>query len=239
MPSLTYAAPFLATKKVAITAESVTEQINGLLTVSLSFISTAPHKAAASRLFYLDAPPPVWPDSIARNDLISRQLYMVSHNYRQEAGLFYIEADYAGGLNRPQGSFSSSAERESPRTVSFNSGLAQFGPVLDPVTGGTFTGISYNFYSYTYAPIVQTVQWIQVAGQNSYSPRPPQRETLYSLLSFSGAKSIDDRPGPPRETPYERDFFIGLIDNTRVEEVTKTSYVTPSVAVITRNYFLA
>lgn len=238
MPSAVHISSQLASRKMALTAQSSTEANNGLVTVSLDFVTTISMRDAAARSFYVDAPPPIWPSAIVRDELLGRQLFMTDRNISQENGLVTIKASYVGGLNRRSSFVSFSAERQSPVTSSYSSGNSEAGPFLDPETNTTYTTILFDYWSYQWTPVVQIVRFVRVADQDSFTPEMPKRQSMYSLLSFSGAFRLTPSPRPPYGTDYPREFFINKLETKPVREETKVEQITPSVATVERSFFL-
>jgi hypothetical protein len=238
MPAAVHISSQLASRKLALTSQSSAEANNGLVTVSLQFVTTAAMRDAAARSFYVDAPPPIWPSSIVRDELLGRQLFMTDRDISQENGLVTISASYVGGLNRRSSFVGFSADRQSPVTSSYSSGLNEAGPFLDPETNTTYTTILFDYWSYQWTPIVQIVRFVRVADQDSFAPEVPKHQSMYSLLSFSGAYRLSPSPRPPYGTDYPREFFVNKLETKPVREETKIEQITPSVATVERSFFL-
>jgi hypothetical protein len=77
-----------------------------------------------------------------------------------------------------------------------------------------------------------------VADQDSFAPEVPKHQSMYSLLSFSGAYRLSPSPRPPYGTDYPREFFVNKLETKPVREETKIEQITPSVATVERSFFL-
>lgn len=82
---------------VLVTSTQVARQANGLIDVQIDYVGRAAKLSQLMRLFYLDAPPPVFPASdLSRADLVNGKLFMVSSSTAQANGIATISARYAG-----------------------------------------------------------------------------------------------------------------------------------------------
>jgi len=150
-------------------------------------------------LFYVDAPPPIWPDSIDRFSLQSQQLYMISRTVEKFAGLVTIKAQYAGALSNAISNPRVSIERQS---INFNLQIYVSQQVtqtqwkiingkwyLVPITITSFnvdTGTSsyqssivpaYDYYSGNATIGVKRVSFASV-GEDTFSITPPAISSL-------------------------------------------------------------
>jgi hypothetical protein len=84
----------------ALTKQAHTEQVNGLVAVALEFVAKAQSVDSLSQKFYPDAPPPIYPSCISKNELLTKQLYMSDRTVSKANGMITIAANYYGGINR-------------------------------------------------------------------------------------------------------------------------------------------
>mgnify|MGYP003649607768 CR=1 FL=1 len=98
MSSIVIKSSAFASSGLALNSQTFTEDISGLVRVSMRFTTTKAKRDSVSQLFYVDAPPPIWPSSIDSYLLQTEQLYMVDRNVTQSNGLVEISAQYAGAL---------------------------------------------------------------------------------------------------------------------------------------------
>jgi hypothetical protein len=98
MSSIVIKSSAFASSGLALNSQTFTEDISGLVRVSMRFTTTTAKRDSVSQLFYVDAPPPIWPSSIDSYLLQTEQLYMVDRNVTQSNGLVEISAQYAGAL---------------------------------------------------------------------------------------------------------------------------------------------
>jgi hypothetical protein len=196
-----------ASSGIALNSQSFTEDISGLVRASLTFTTTASRADEMSQLFYVDAPPPVWPDSIDRFVLQSQQLYMVNRTVDKFAGLVTIKAQYAGALSNAILNPRVSLERKS---VNFNLNIRVAGLVtqtywrtrygswyLDPMTvtsvstNGSWSetsSISDAFDSYSGNATIGVKRIIYASvGQETFAVVPPP---VSSLMLGATATSV-------------------------------------------------
>jgi hypothetical protein len=167
MPSTVISSSAFASSGIALNSQSFTEDISGLVRASLTFTTTASRADEMSQLFYVDAPPPVWPDSIDRFVLQSQQLYMVNRTVDKFAGLVTIKAQYAGALSNAIANPRVSLERKS---VSFN---------MSPAVAREVYGTTWQ---YTAAPglgwyLRPETTYVSING----GPQRPQQQLVYDL----------------------------------------------------------
>jgi hypothetical protein len=200
MPSTVISSSAFASSGIALNSQSFTEDISGLVRASLTFTTTASRADEMSQLFYVDAPPPVWPDSIDRFVLQSQQLYMVNRTVDKFAGLVTIKAQYAGALSNAILNPRVSLERKSvsfylqifvARQViatewGFEGGKWFIQPVPVNVSFNPETGVSiwqssvvdaYDYYSGNATVGVKRISFASV-GEDTFSITPPSTSSL-------------------------------------------------------------
>jgi hypothetical protein len=218
MPSLVHASSRLTgSPGVALVSHSVSEQANGLYSVSCEFVCRASSSVAVDNLFYPDAEPPVYPSAVNKQYLLSGRLFMSDREVKTENGLSYISASYASGITR-NGSFGYiSTERESI--------VYRLYPIAFDLEGNLRAWITF-----AYVPIVITHEYVQVNNEKSAVFVPPQPDDLYALIEFSGVGVF----GTTVEK-YARSLIRQL---ARTEDTARTN-VTPSVIVKQTRYYIA
>jgi hypothetical protein len=216
MPSLVHASSRLTgSPGVALVSHSVSEQANGLYSVSCEFVCRATNSLAVDNLFYPDAEPPVYPSAVNKQYLLSGRLFMSDREVKTENGLSYISASYASGITR-NGSFGYiSTERESL--------ISKYFVLAVDSLGNTVASVSF-----TYIPIVITHEYVQCGAEKSSQFVSPQPEELYVLLSFGGAGN-----GVYPEQ-YARKYLSIL---AATDDTARTS-ITPSVIVKQTRYYI-
>jgi hypothetical protein len=89
----------LTSKRLAIIDQSESQEPNGLVSVSVLYSVAPSASTSLNALFYLDAPPPVFPNCVARASLQGQGLYMVDFSTEKTNGLWYVQANYVGARN--------------------------------------------------------------------------------------------------------------------------------------------
>lgn len=243
MPSLVHASSHLTgSPGVALLKQSVSEQVNGLVTVSCDFVCTKARSLQIDKLFYPDAPPPVWPSSVNRDYLLARQLFMVDRSLSQENGLTYVSATYAGGLVRGGSYIFKTQERESPVESSFVSEpfSLSFQNPDNPSSTSTASNLT-SFWVYSFMPIVHIYEYVQVGAETTGTPTPPPTQELYVLLSFSSeipTRAPELGWSGLKYISYPREWFINQINARVMLEDIKMNDLTPSVKEVTRRYYI-
>jgi hypothetical protein len=243
MPSLIHASSRLTgSPGVALISQSVSEQVNGLVTVSCDFVCTAAQSLQIDKLFYPDAPPPIFPSSVNRDYLLARQLFMVERSLSQENGLTYVSATYAGGLVRGGSYIFKTQERESPVSFSFVSEpfSIQFQNPDNPDNTSTAGNLTSSF-AYSFMPIVHIYEYVQVGAETTGIPTPPAPQALYILLSFSSSIPVRAPElgwSGLKYISYPREWFTNQIEGRVMLEDIKTNDLTPSVKEVTRRYYI-
>lgn len=85
----------------ALTSQSHVEQVNGLVEVALEYVTLPSNISAFGAKFYVNSEPPLYPDCIAKSELLTNRLYMVSRDVKQANGLVTVSVRYVSGLRRP------------------------------------------------------------------------------------------------------------------------------------------
>jgi hypothetical protein len=223
-------------------SESVSEDASGLVTVQMEFVCRASNSARLSRLFYSDAPPPIFPDALNASDLITRRLYMVNRSVEQSNGLTYVQAEYAAGFANKRSNHLRFVDRESERSFQFISEPFEIRRVNpnapdNIITAGNLT----NRFAYSWIPFVVTFEYVEIGSIAAYTPTQPPRSELFSISAFSSNFYV---PAPElgwsaiKNISYEKSWFEDLFINRTVREDRKPVYVTPTVKTIQHRFYL-
>ena len=244
------------TKGIVLTRQTSQEQINGLVNVQLSFAMPATKRERLDRSFVVDAPPPIWPSSINRNDLQARTLFMVDRSIEQANGIVNVNANYAGVLIRPgTPRYYATTDREGPVSWDYQSEPYDV-TVVNPVDGSqSRTGLNYTtVLNYRYYRIVYQYQYAVLEGFPE--PKLPEisKRDLYSLTSYYGyynAQRPDIHWSAIGPIYYNEDYFRALIEEgtinfnavpgplrVSIESDIRPSFVTPKVKVVTVRKYL-
>jgi hypothetical protein len=160
MPAILHLSSSFAAQKIALVSQSVAEQNTGLVNVSVEYVTTREYAPFLEDKFRIDSPPPIWPSSVQRANLLQKSLFFVTRSVRQENGFVYISAQYAGALARP--TFYFFIDRESPVT--------------------TFVPVDIFF---KVVPLVHVYRYTQIGNDPtsaSYYPTKPSPLQMYSLV---------------------------------------------------------
>ena len=254
MPSIVYQSPGMAARRLALVSQSAQEQITGLVNVSVEYVTTTANRDRVAAMFYVDAPPPIWPDSVNQFELQNRALYMVSRNITQANGLVTISAEYAGGLKRGGGSpLLITTDRDGPKGYSFvgdqitltiqtyNDSPFGFTPA-----GSTSIGYSPSEFLSFYA-LVYEYTFVDIDGQR---PTLPPIGNLFSIIAYrstffsrewnNGVQSFVDlssdssRPELPGNSgPVGLGYFTDILNRRPLLTDEKPSFITPTVKLVT------
>lgn len=253
MPSAVHISASLAARKIALVSQSVQEQLTGLVNVSLEYVTTAANRDGVAAMFYLDAPPPIFPNCINKFELQNRALYMISRNITQANGLVTISAEYAGGLKR--GGIAPmliSTERDGPNGYSFIASEAepifvQNWPNAPDYTNSNTT--TFNYFpseSLSYYSIVYTYTFVDIDGLR---PILPPLGPLFNIISYSktsyttrfieGRNTIvnqsvsSNNPDFNPNSPFNLPYWENQLSTRTVVSDEKPSFITPMVKLMT------
>jgi hypothetical protein len=226
---------------MVVTSESVSEQANGLVNVQMEFVYRASNSNRLGKLFYNDAPPPIFPESVQASELLSRKLYMISRSVSRTNGFAYVQAEYAGGYASKRNNVLIYTDRESEQTAGFQTEPFTITRV-NPDTGTTaVAGNLINAASYSWIPLVKHYEYVEVGNTAAYSPVAPQLSELYSLTAFSSSIWV---PAPElgwsgiKTISYEREWFINQLAFFGVKQDRRPNYITPTVKIIQHRYYI-
>ena len=217
MPSLVHASSRLTSSPgVALVSHSITEDNNGLISVSCEYVCTAQRLADTDLLFYPDAPPPIYPDSVNRRYLLAQRLFMGNRDISVANGLATITATYVSGLARSGNHVRISISKESP--------ISMYIPIaLGPIDGEILAAVYF-----TYIPTIIEHEYVIVGNEKSGNISAPTNDQLYALVSFGGFGV----------GVYPEAYAINFL-NSRARAVDEQSAtLAPSVLLKTTRYFI-
>lgn len=248
----------MASRRLSLVSQSVTEQINGLVNVSVQFITTAANRDKVAELFFLDAPPPIWPHIVNQFELQSRALFMVTRSINQANGLVTIDAEYAGGLRRGGSQpVLITTERDGPNSYNLES---------DPETltiinrSDPTNPLNVNSSSLTYTPN-EFVSWISIIYEFEFveidgiRPELPPVGKLFNILFFSKSAVVkrfvdgrqeffnqsitSDAPERNPTSPFQLEYFEAQLTRRALITEEKPSFITPKVKLLTLRKFIS
>jgi hypothetical protein len=224
MPALIHNSQNFASRGIAILDQSYEEQPSGLVRVRVDYAMT--NESAVLRLgklFFLDAPPPVFPNIIPPENLQRGGLFLESHSVEKSYGQWRIAANYVGAKSL-RDKFRGFITRESEARVT------------PPFKFGNLT-ISVRFV----AQVIKTTiagtndAFFDVEGtsQNFIEINSLVSRLSYGVVSFSGIEL----------SPEQSQVFLGFIPispqaifnsfSPAVQTSTSIDNVTSSVIVAT------
>jgi hypothetical protein len=197
MPSIVIKSTAFSTTGLVVNSQTFTEDISGLVRVAMTFTTTTAKRDTVSQLFYVDAPPPIFPTSIDSYLLQSEQLYMVDRTVTQSNGLVQISAQYAGALKSSVANPRVSIERQ---IQGFNFQVA----VSEEVDSSTWraggpngfyitvnaSSVVYDEYIGTCTTAVKRVSFAQVGGDTIAIENPSISDLI--LGASISSKSLRD-----------------------------------------------
>lgn len=241
MPSIVYTSPSLAANRLAIVSEDASEQANGLVNVAVQYVTTVANRDRAARAFYSDAPPPVFPASVNRDDLQTRNLYMISRSIEQSAGLVYIKADYAGALQRGN-SYLVNVGKETKQTTYAWRGSNYGGNPIEGIPQQQF--VDYRA-TYVWTALVYQYEYAAIGAYSAATALPDTR-IMSVLEDFYGASPFQEFIGSDSQYPYVLyglNMFRGdaerLMSYHILLETESLKHITPTVTLRQKELFMA
>jgi hypothetical protein len=253
---------------LVLTAQDAQEQVNGLVNVQVTYVGPASRHDEISRSFYLDAQPPIFPTVVSPSELVTNRLYMVSRSVSRANGLTTVTAQYAGGLQRAgfRGYFLSESIEKGKKGQAFNYfdgtqlyqsiGFGSF-TVSAPLTvtpNGT-TRTTGAGSSFLYDERVKIVEFMRVNKQSSVVLPTFFRADLASIVgaqeNILWRRWLGDLARLPEDAassdlwvvdgPEEIKGFgqLSFEKETPVGFTESSSYVTPTVEIVTLTYRLS
>ena len=243
----------MSSRRLSLVSQSVQEQINGLVNVAVQYVTTVTNRERVAAFFYVDAPPPIWPDSVNQFELQNRALYMVSRNISQANGLVTIDVEYAGGLRRGGSPpLLITTERDGPNSYSISSDPESVTVTNYPDAPASYSQVTTQSLTYTpseflsWMSIVYEYQFVDIDGLR---PELPPLGSLFSIIAYSktsyttrfvdGRNEIfnqtisSDTPERYPDSPFQLPYFEGQLNGKSVIVDEKPSFITPTVKLIT------
>jgi hypothetical protein len=233
---------------IVLSRQTMQEQLNGLVNVQVEYNVPATRQSDIDKLFYVDAPPPIWPTVVNRSEMLTNNLYMTIRTVERANGLVTISAEYVGGLVR--GGFAGYylwTENEGQTR-----GTAYIPPATPPNLGGagallitpngTFPLTGASVVPFLTEIIIHNFEFVQIGNVAAVSVPVVKRNTL--LQPYPGKSQ--DRSFTPEEilaAPLiivgEGAYFSEATEMRRQrQEASKFNHMTPLVKIVTKKYFL-
>lgn len=254
MPATVIGSAEWNTRGIVLSRQTAQEQVNGLVNVQVEYSIPASKQYQIDRMFYVDAPPPIWPTVVNRAEMLTNNLYMVQRSISRANGLVIVNAEYSSGLKRAgfRGYFVRENVETGKKAFAYNYiTIAQGGmpglytliksPAPNSVLRSTDPGSLF-----LYDERIKTVEFVTIGGRSAASAPVFTRESLVSALApisnigiaTSDATTADLwRVGGPVEA-----YVAGLLSfekDTPIIPLESAEYVTPSVQVVTLTYRLS
>lgn len=210
--------------------------------MDIQYVCAASKSNLVDVLFEPDSPPPIWPSSVDRQSLLTKQLYLVARSVSLSQGLVYISAKYAGALYRTTERVLRKTQLDSPRDFSFVSSpytLTRQNPDNFDLTASA--GNLTNSYSYTYRPIVHVNEYTEVGNTPTATIAKPSVQETYSLITYGGGYYAADPANgwsAIKFVKYTRDFFENRLNSYVIQEDRTETYITQSVKTVVVRFYI-
>jgi hypothetical protein len=265
MPSTIIGSTSWNSTGLVLSAQSAQEQITGLVNVQVTYVAPATKQAQASAKFYTDAPPPIWPSVVSRSELVTNNLYMVDRTIERANGLVTITANYAGALQRAgfKGYYLREQIEYGKAASAYNYGTTETGITLVssfvavPVPGGGTRQTTFGT-AFQYEERIKVVEFVRIGSAQSVQLPTFVRSDMASILqqrgtgisvwnSSTGTNSFSNAPeanaadiwvvsGPDEA---RQAGLLSFEKTTPVPSTESSSYVTPTVQVVSLTYRLS
>ena len=203
---------------VVLVSHSITEDNNGLITVACEYVCTAQRLADTDLLFYPDAPPPIYPDSVNRRYLLAQKLFMGNRDISVANGLATIKATYVSGLAR--------SGKHARISISKESAISLYIPLA--IGGNEDARIILAAVYFTYIPTIVEHEYVIVGSEKSGDIAAPTNDQLYTLVSYGGFGV----------GVYPQEYAVNFL-NSRARAIDEQSaMLAPSVLLKTTQYFI-
>jgi hypothetical protein len=247
---------------LVLTAQNAQEQVNGLVNVQVEYNAPATKQHKIDQLFYVDAPPPIWPSVVNRGEMLTNNSYMVTRSVERANGLVRVRAEYVSGLKRSgfRGYFLRETVETGKRGVAFNYFTGQEIPGTTVVRASVVTPAPSKLLRATtfatgfiYDERIKTVEFVRIGGQSAAALPLFTRADMASVLQatksgiFSGSALLSDAPDSVEQADLWRAlgtdeaYASGLSSfekNTPIPFLESWDYVTPNVQIVTLTYRL-
>ena len=262
MPSTIIGSSTWNTRGIVLSSQSAQEQVNGLVNVQVEYTVPATKQQKIDQLFYVDAPPPIWPSVVNRGEMLTNNIYMTERTVERANGLVTVQASYVGGLQRQgfRGYFLREVKETTKRATAYNyfngsTLLSKVGTAssftiraplnISPSGALITTGIGTSFI---FDERIKLVEFVRIGNKSSAKPPTFTRSDTSSILSersgyflgLTGPANVSATDLWIVDGPDEA-LQAGLLsfEKTTPVSYTETSnYLTPNVEVVTFEYRL-
>lgn len=242
MPATVIGSAEWNTRGIVLSSQSAQEQINGLVNVQVEYALPASKQYQIDRMFFVDAPPPIWPTVVNRAEMLTNNLYMTQRSISRANGLVTVNAEYVSGLKRAgfRGYFLTTTREPEVFVKAFDNVLESLIPSSEglPILDNTMLNVRGDFIKHTF-------EFVQI-GESSSAKLPtldvrdfytPTRATF----AFGGS-ILDDL-----SQVFTRKYIRVYSDTRRsakragvylpAASSDKYEYVTPLVKIVNRELF--
>ena len=224
---------------LVLSAQSAQEQVTGLVNVQVTYVAPVTKQTQASAKFYTDAPPPIWPSVISRSELVTNNLYLVDRTVERANGLVTIQANYAGALQRAGFGGYYLREQIEPRRRAFSYNYSNDATLVsqpDP------TGVARRVtvpQIVIYDERLKVVEFVRIGRAQAVSPPVFFRADMASVAKNPEAAAAADLWIVSGPTEALAAGYLSFEKTTAITPTEGTSYVTPTVEVVSLTYRLS
>jgi hypothetical protein len=239
MPSTIIGSTSWNSTGLVLSAQSAQEQVTGLVNVQVTYVAPVTKQAQASAKFYTDAPPPIWPSVVSRSELVTNNLYMVDRTIERANGLVTIQANYAGALQRAGFRGYYLREQVEPRRRAFSYNYSNDATLVsqpDP------TGVARRVtvpQIVLYDERLKIVEFVRIGRAQAVSPPVFFRADMASVAKNPEAAAAADLWIVSGPTEALVAGFLSFEKTTPITPTEGTTYVTPTVEVVSLTYRLS
>jgi hypothetical protein len=236
MPATVIGSAEWNTRGIVLSSQSAQEQINGLVNVQVEYALPASKQYQIDRMFFVDAPPPIWPTVVNRAEMLTNNLYMTQRSISRANGLVTVNAEYVSGLKRAgsRGYFLRTNREPEVYAIAYDNLFSGVLVIID----GTTLNVRGDFIKHTF-------EFVQIGESTAVKLPTLDVRDVYKPTSayFSfGGTVLDDL-----SQVFTRKY-IRVYNNARrvaksegvylpAESSDKFEYVTPSVKIVHRELF--
>ena len=239
MPSTIIGSASWNSTGLVLSAQSAQEQVTGLVNVQVTYVAPVTKQAQASAKFYTDAPPPIWPSVVSRSELVTNNLYLVDRTIERANGLVTINANYAGALQRAgfRGYYLREQNEPRRRALSYNySNEVTLVRQFDPT--GTLRRVTVP-QIVLYDERLKVVEFVRIGRAQAVSPPVFFRADMASVAKNPEAAAAADLWIVTGPTEALAAGFLSFEKTTPITPTEGTTYVTPTVEVVSLTYRLS
>lgn len=240
------------TKGIILSRQSAQEQVNGLVNVQVQYAIPASKQYQIDRMFYVDAPPPIWPTVVNRAEMLTNNLYMVDRSIDRGNGIVTVSANYASGLQRAgsKGYFLRTHKQSNKSGLAYLRLVTIDGVAVNPLTAVDETDRGFRLF--TFDLITVTAEFVVVGNATATQLPEITRNDLMQVPPKTSAglspQALGDVTTYTSEMIYNapivvvngESYWRGDLANIGVSRKTtdRDEYITPIVKVVHREFFL-